>query len=212
MKDCFRSFALVLCMMCIIAFASPMLITATSLDDLSNGSTTNQGNSSDSQPTDDNAISDYLKDYTPVTNENMEKAGQMASPITNAMGTIAGFIVMIASAGIFLITSIDLLYIAMPPLRSILNPRQNMGAQAGGMPRGGMGMGMDDMFGDAETLILNSSNKLVQYILENKDAENVDIFCKQLYDLAMIANKPLKPEAMTEFIARSNEIMMLLTK
>ena len=77
---------------------------------------------------------------------------------------------------------------------------------------GGMGMGMDDMFGDAETLILNSSNKLVQYILENKDAENVDIFCKQLYDLAMIANKPLKPEAMTEFIARSNEIMMLLTK
>ena len=142
MKDCFRSFALVLCMMCIIAFASPMLITATSLDDLSNGSTTNQGNSSDSQPTDDNAISDYLKGYTPVTNENMEKAGQMASPITNAMGTIAGFIVMIASAGIFLITSIDLLYIAMPPLRSILNPMQNMGGQAGGMPMGGMGMGM----------------------------------------------------------------------
>ena len=38
------------------------------------------------------------------------------------------------------------------------------------------------------------------------------MFCKQLYDLAMIANKPLKAEAMTEFIARSNEIMLLLAE
>lgn len=74
---------------------------------------------------------------------------------------------------------------------------------------GGMGMD-DDMFGGGETLVLNSSNKLVQYILDNKEGEHTDMFCKQLYDLAMIANKPLKAEAMTEFIARSNEIMLLL--
>lgn len=74
---------------------------------------------------------------------------------------------------------------------------------------GGTGM---DMFDGAETLVLNSANKLVQYILDNKDGEHVDLFCKQLYDLAMIANKPLSADAMTEFVARSNEIMMLLTK
>lgn len=76
---------------------------------------------------------------------------------------------------------------------------------------GGAGMDMD-MFGGGETLVLNSSNKLVQYILDNKDGEHVDMFCKQLYDLAIIANKPLKADEMTEFIARSNEIMMLLAK
>lgn len=74
---------------------------------------------------------------------------------------------------------------------------------------GGMGM---DMFGDSETLVLNSSNKLVQYILNNRDAENVDMFCKQLYDLAVLANHPLKAEEMTDFVNRSNEIMLLLAK
>ena len=76
---------------------------------------------------------------------------------------------------------------------------------------GGAGMDMD-MFGDSATLVLNSSNKLVQYILNNKDAENVDMLCKQLYDLAVLANHPLKAEEMTEFVNRSNEIMLLLAK
>ena len=76
---------------------------------------------------------------------------------------------------------------------------------------GGAGMDMD-MFGDSATLVLNSSNKLVQYILNNKDAENVDMFCKQLYDLAVLANHPLKAEEMTEFVNRSNEIMLLIAK
>lgn len=74
----------------------------------------------------------------------------------------------------------------------------------------GMDMGM---FGaEGETLVLNAGNKLVQYIFENKDSENVPMICEQLYDLAVLANKPLTPEAMTKFVARSNEIMLLLTK
>ena len=76
---------------------------------------------------------------------------------------------------------------------------------------GGMDMGMGGL-GGGETLVLNSSNALVQYILEHKDGENVDMFCKQLYDLAMLAHKPLAADEMTEFVARSNEIMMLLAK
>ena len=35
---------------------------------------------------------------------------------------------------------------------------------------------------------------------------------QRLYDLAMLANRPLNPEEMTAFIARSNEIMTLLAK
>ena len=73
--------------------------------------------------------------------------------------------------------------------------------------------GMDpSMFGGDETLVLNANNKLVQYVLANKDSENTNLFCEQLYDLAMISHKPLSPEAMTKFIARSNQIMMLLAK
>ena len=77
---------------------------------------------------------------------------------------------------------------------------------------GGMG-GMDpSMFGGDTTLVLNANNSLVKYIFEHKDSEHVPAFCQQLYDLAMISNHPLAPEAMTKFIARSNEIMMLLAK
>jgi len=75
------------------------------------------------------------------------------------------------------------------------------------------GMGMDpSMFGGSETLVLNANNALVQYIFEHKDSEHVPTFCKQLYDLAMIANQPLPADEMAAFIARSNEIMMLLAK
>ncbi len=73
--------------------------------------------------------------------------------------------------------------------------------------------GMDpSMFAGSETLVLNAGNKLVQYILEHKDSEHVPMMCCQLYDLAMLSHKPLNPDEMTKFIARSNEIMMLLAK
>lgn len=74
----------------------------------------------------------------------------------------------------------------------------------------GMDMGM--MGREGETLILNANNKLVAYVLDNQTGENVDIICEQLYDLALIQQAPLQPEAMTKFIDRSNRIMMLLTK
>ena len=76
----------------------------------------------------------------------------------------------------------------------------------------GMG-GMDaSMFGSQATLVLNANHPLVQFLVANKDSENVSIICKQLYDLAMLAHKPLNPEEMTAFVKRSNDIMMLLTK
>ena len=74
---------------------------------------------------------------------------------------------------------------------------------------GGMDM---SMFAPEETLTLNQNNSLVKYLLAHKEGEHTDLFAKQLYDLAALANAPLQPEAMTAFIERSNEIMMLLAK
>ena len=75
------------------------------------------------------------------------------------------------------------------------------------------GMGMDaSMFGADQTLTLNANHELVQYILNNKESEYVNDFCEQLYDLAVLGNQPLSPDAMSKFIARSNKIMMCLTK
>ena len=73
--------------------------------------------------------------------------------------------------------------------------------------------GMDpSMFGTQATLVLNANHPLVKFLVEHKRSKNVPIICKQLYDLAMLAHKPLSPEEMTAFVQRSNDIMMLLTK
>ena len=73
--------------------------------------------------------------------------------------------------------------------------------------------GMDpNMFGagEAETLVLNANNKLVKYILDNPEGEYKDMICNQLYDLAVLANKPLSAEKMTAFVKRSNDLLGLL--
>lgn len=76
----------------------------------------------------------------------------------------------------------------------------------------GMGMDMSMFGGSGETLVLNANNPLVKYVLENGEGENTEKICKQLYDLASLSHGSLSPERMTEFITRSNEIMMLLAK
>lgn len=81
---------------------------------------------------------------------------------------------------------------------------------------GMMGMDMGGFMKSEETLVLNKNNTLVKYILENKDnadrADDVALFCEQLYDLAMISHKPLAPEKMTGFIKRSNLVLEKLIK
>ena len=69
------------------------------------------------------------------------------------------------------------------------------------------GMGMGGFGSEGETLVLNANHPLVQYVTEHEDGDNTKMICEQLYDLAN-----LEPEAMTKFIARSNEIMLMLTK
>lgn len=74
------------------------------------------------------------------------------------------------------------------------------------------GMDMGAFGGEGETLILNANHPLVQYVTEHKDGENVQMICEQLYDLAKLQHAPLSPDDMTRFVARSNEIMLLLAK
>ncbi len=66
------------------------------------------------------------------------------------------------------------------------------------------------MFPNDEVLVLNKNHPLVEYIIknDNSDIELSNIITKQIYDLAMLSHKPLSSEAMSEFIKRSNDIML----
>ncbi len=75
--------------------------------------------------------------------------------------------------------------------------------------------GMDPaMFGPAQTtLVLNANHPLVKFVADHKEeSDKTSVICEQLYDLAMLAHKPLNPDEMTKFIARSNQILLMLTK
>lgn len=78
----------------------------------------------------------------------------------------------------------------------------------------GGGMDMSSMFPKEQTLVLNSSNKLVKAVidLQNNESkkEDIKLISEHIYDLAMMSHQPLDSEAMSKFIDRSNEILMKL--
>ncbi len=76
----------------------------------------------------------------------------------------------------------------------------------------GMDSSMTGMGAQGETLVLNLNNSLVKYVMDHEEGENTSLICQQIYDLARIANHPLKPEEMTAFVARSNQILGILAK
>lgn len=133
MKVISRLYLFMFVAMLMLSFSTPVF--ASDLDSLGNTSTTsstNQGGSNSGGGND--SVTDYLKGYTPVTDQNMSDARQYAGPITNILGTITGFLVMIVSGALFVVTALDLCYIGLPFTRNFLNPQ----SQGGGM--GGMGM------------------------------------------------------------------------
>lgn len=136
MKSFISRLTLIFTLVCSITCFSPISASAGSLDDLSSGDVSNDTYTG---LTEDSALTDYLRGYTPITDENMQKASTLSSPIVSALGTASGFIIMCVSGGIFFITALDLVYIGIPPLRSFLNPSMQSG---GASPMGGMGMGM----------------------------------------------------------------------
>lgn len=104
------------------------------------GSSQNSGNASGS-PTDgvsisqdDEYVADWIGSQRGMNAEQMKKASDTLSPLTNLFGYVVGGVMVVIFAGIFVITALDLLYIAIPPVRNMLYS----GGNAGGM--GGMGM------------------------------------------------------------------------
>lgn len=159
-KRVFGFIALFLLVMCM---ATPITVGATTLDDLAgssnNGSTQNSTTDSSIYAKEPNSnsnysdettqtLTDYLKDYNAVTNDQMQAAQTYASPIVNFLGILSGFILTITSAAIFVVTAFDLLYIGVPLLRPYIDGGKTAamsggaGSPMGGMGMGGMGMGM----------------------------------------------------------------------
>ncbi len=78
----------------------------------------------------------------------------------------------------------------------------------------GGGMDMRSMFPEEQTLVLNRNNHLIKALIKLKDMEDrkadTDMICQHIYDLAVMSNKQLEPEAMTRFIDRSNQLLSRL--
>ena len=92
----------------------------TTLDDISDATAEEQANDND------NAVSDYLNDYTPITNDNMAKASTLASPLANFLGNLAGFILIVVDGSLVVVTALDLAYIGLPFTRETLTSKRQL--------------------------------------------------------------------------------------
>ena len=67
-----------------------------------------------------------------------------------------------------------------------------------------------------ETLVLNKSNSLIQFLLDATEQEEkkdeCHIICRQVYDLALMSHRNLTSQEMTDFIDRSNRILEKLAE
>ena len=64
---------------------------------------------------------------------------------------------------------------------------------------------------DQVTLVLNSENEIVKKI-PSLTEENRKLVCEHIYDLALMAHKPLSAEQMSKFIARNVKLLELLAE
>ena len=87
----------------------------------------------------DASVGNFIKNHRGATSEQMNTAAQALSPVTNILGYVSGGIVALIMAAIFLITALDLLYIAIPPVRQFLYTPGTDGTGAMTAGRGGYG-------------------------------------------------------------------------
>jgi molecular chaperone HtpG len=77
---------------------------------------------------------------------------------------------------------------------------------------GAMSMPMDEDM----TLVLNAENPVIEHLYAIKDDEtkkdDLELLCGQIYDLALLAHKPLEAEDMTRFIERTSKILAMVSK
>ena len=148
------AFFVVLIVGCILAVP----VSATNdMDGLTGGNTAQEQQvDQGSNSRDAGALGDALQNYNPITDDNMSQAQALANPITNIIGNIIGAIVLLTAAGIFLVTALDLTYIAMPFTRPLLTSKHQLvsdealaavGGASGGQQAGGMGSPMGSPMG-----------------------------------------------------------------
>ena len=148
------AFFVVLIVGCILAVP----VSATNdMDGLTGGNTAQEQQvDQGSNSRDAGALGDALQNYNPITDDNMNQAQALANPITNIIGNIIGAIVLLTASGIFLITALDLAYIAMPFTRPLLTSKHQLvsdeaiaavGGTSGGQQAGGMGSPMGSPMG-----------------------------------------------------------------
>lgn len=75
-------------------------------------------------------------------------------------------------------------------------------------------MGMNYPMPKEETLIINRSSDLVKSLIKLSEDESrkddIRMICRHIYDLALVAHKPLSSEEMMDFIERGNKILTKL--
>lgn len=149
-----------------VLLAPVSTVFCTDLDSIHNSSTGQNTQQSSGSNTGDNAfdsISDYMRGHDAVSKKDMESASKIASPIVALIGKATGVIILLVDALIFLVTALDLLYIAVPFTRKYLNPAnlQQGGGMMPGMGMGArMGMGMS-MGGGAQGTVDPNAHKWV---------------------------------------------------
>ena len=70
------------------------------------------------------------------------------------------------------------------------------------------GMGNMDFIKDQAKLVLNASSPVVEKILlKEKENENQDEICLQIYDLARLTSGMMEPKELSTFIGRSQKLI-----
>ena len=109
------------------------------------GSSTDNGGSSEGlqlEKNDDAGISNMLRNQRPVTKDSMTRAQNGVAPLVRMISGFISLILVLLSIWIFAQTAIDLVYLAVPFSRGMLNPGMAAGGTAMGAMSTGMGMGM----------------------------------------------------------------------
>lgn len=144
-----RFLALVICTLIVMTMCVGVAFATGLEDDLSGAKSTeiqSDGQSGgilgDLPEGEEQDIGDILTGQPGMSSEQLQKASDMLSPVTNFIGYLVGIIVIITIAFVGLVTALDLLYIAVPFTRKFLYKAgtDGTGGFTGGMPAGGYGM------------------------------------------------------------------------
>lgn len=132
----------------IFIFSNLTVFAAPDVNEVSGGNRTSQSQQNSGYDTKSDV--DGLKeafDAARVDNEDLASAKRFASPFVKAVKYIIAVITAVFTVLLGLVTMLDLLYLAVPPIRNLLcnEQPQAAGGMGGGMGMGGMGMGMGRM-------------------------------------------------------------------